>query len=396
LVGDSFSFDLTPEGLNESYENHRNAYRRILERCVIEYVDAEGRFMVECAAGEDSIVRGKDYAASLEDAVSIPKPPETPDPAGDLAPEEFHTPGRKTIAAVAEFTGLPETSQMKSLVMMADRTPVLALVRGDHTLSETKLSGILCGIEVRPAQPEEIRERFGADAGSLGPVGVRNVRILADKALRGRRNMICGANKNDYHLRHVTPCEDFAAEFLDLRQAAVGDTCVTGGGALTLHPAIETGYLRKLGPQFAASMGLRMSNETGGEVAPLLGRYGISIERILRSAAEQHHDQNGLALPRAIAPFAVIVTPVNFNDEPLRRAAVEIYSALRAAGLEALLDDRDERPGVKFKDADLIGVPYRITIGSKKLGQGMVEVAGRRKGESSDVPLSQCVEAVSQ
>ena len=399
IMKDSYTFDLTPAGLDESYDKHYRAYCRIFDRCGLEYVVVEAHsgamggsqsheFMVVSDAGEDFVVRGKGYAANLEKAVSIPKPPAAPDPEGGLMPEEFHTPGRKTIAEVAEFTGLPETSQMKSLVMVADGKPVLVLVRGDHQLSETKFAGVTGAAEVRAARPEEIREWFGADAGSLGPVGLKNMRILADEALRGRRNMIAGANQNDYHLRHVTPGEDFQAEFFDLRQVAEGDTSIVDGGPLTVHKTVEIGHIFKLGYKYSDSMGLRVLDESGKEVTPIMGSYGIGIERILTAAVELYHDKDGIVLPAAIAPFTVVVTPVNFADEAQRKAAKEIYQACKAAGLDALLDDRDERPGVKFKDADLIGIPYRVTIG-KKLPQGIVEVVERRTRKSTDVPAAE-------
>ncbi len=399
IMKDSYTFDLTPAGLDESYDKHYQAYCRIFDRCGLDYVVVEAHsgamggsqsheFMVVSEAGEDFVVRGNNYAANLEKAVSIPKPPAAPDPEGDLTPEEFHTPGRKTIAEVAEFTGLPETSQMKSLVMVADGKPVLVLMRGDHQLSETKFAGVTGAAEVRAAHPEEIREWFGADAGSLGPVGVKNLRILADEALQGRRNMIAGANRNDYHLRHVTPGEDFQAEFFDLRQVTEGDTSVADGGPLTVQKTVEVGHIFKLGYKYSQSMGLRVLDESGKEVTPIMGSYGIGIERILSAAVELYHDKDGIVLPAAIAPFTVVVTPVNFADPAQRNAAGEVYQACKAVGLDALLDDRDERPGVKFKDADLIGIPYRVTIG-KKLPQGIVEVADRRSKKSSDVPIAE-------
>ncbi len=258
---------------------------------------------------------------------------------------------------------------------------MLALLRGDHQLSEAKLANTLDARHVRAAQPEELQQWFGADAGSLGPIGVaENVRILADDALRGRRNMIAGANKNDYHLRNVTPGEDFDVEFHDLRQAAEGDTSALG-------------HIFKLGNSYSKSKGLHVTNELGEEIAPFMGIYALGVERILSAAAELYHDADGLALPAAIAPFTVVVTPVNIKDDALRQAATEIYSTFKKAGLDVLLDDRDERPGVKFKDADLIGVPYRITVG-KKLPEGIVELVERRPKRSTDVPIAEVVEAV--
>ncbi len=395
LMKDSYSFDLTPEGLEGAYRKHYQAYCQIFDRCGLKYFVVEAHsgamggsqsheFMVISEAGEDFIVLAKNYAANLEKAVSVPRPPAPPDPEGNFAPEEFHTPGCKTIAEVAEFTGLPETSQMKSLVMVAEGNPVLVMLRGDHSLSEAKLAGVLGAPEVRPAHPEEIREWFGADPGSLGPVGVKNMRILADEALRGRHNMIAGANRNDYHLRNVTPGEDFQPEFCDLRQVALGDTSVIDGDPLAISKAIEIGHIFKLGYKYSESMGLRVLNEAGEELIPIMGSYGIGIERILTGAVELYHDSYGMALPASIAPFTVVITPVNLNEEAQARAAHEIYGELVESGVDVLLDDRDERPGVKFKDADLIGIPYRLTIG-KKLGQGIVEVVDRRTRESVDV-----------
>jgi len=409
MMKDSYSFDMDAAGLDVSYEKHRAAYCRIFERCGLEYMTVEAHsgamggsqsheFMVVSDAGEDFVVRGANYAANLEKAVSIPKPPAAPDLDGDLTPEEFHTPNVKTIAEVAQFTGLPETSQMKSLVMVAGGNPVLALLRGDHQLSEAKLAGVLEAAEVRAAHPEELRQWFGADAGSLGPIGVKNVRILIDEALRGRRNMIAGANKNDYHLRHVTPGEDFAAEFAefyDLRQVAEGDTSVVDGSPLTVHKTVEIGHIFKLGYKYSKSMGLHVTNESGEEIAPIMGSYGIGLERILSAAVELYHDADGIVLPASIAPFTVVVTPVNIKDDAQRSAAAEIYATFKKAGVDALLDDRDERPGVKFKDADLIGIPYRITVG-KKLPQGIVELVERRPKRSTDVPIAKVVDAVKQ
>jgi prolyl-tRNA synthetase len=304
--------------------------------------------------------------------------------------KKLHTPGRKTIAEVAEFTGLPETSQMKSLVMVADGRPVLALVRGDHSLSETKFASAASASDIRPAHPAEIREWFGADAGSLGPVGVKNMPILADLALEGRRNMIAGANKDDYHLRHVTPGEDFQAVFHDLRQVAEGDTELQTGEPLEILKTVEIGHIFKLGYKYSESMGLRVLNESGAEVTPIMGSYGIGLERILCAAVELYHDGDGMALPSAIAPFAAVVTPVNFSETLQRETAEQLYQELLDAGVDAVLDDRDERPGVKFKDADLIGIPWRITVG-KKLAQGLVELVDRRTRKSVDVAVNEAV-----
>jgi prolyl-tRNA synthetase len=399
IMKDSYSFDLNAAGLDIAYDKHYAAYCRIFERCGLKYIAVEAHsgamggsqsheFMVASDAGEDFVVTSATgYAANLEKAVSRPAPPLAADPEGDVAPEEFHTPDRKTIAEVAEFTGLPETSQIKSLVMVAGEKPVLALLRGDHALSETKLASVTGASEVRPARPEEIREWFGADAGSLGPIGVNKIRVVVDEALRGRRNMICGANKNDYHIRNVTPGKDFDCEFHDLRQVAPGDTALDTGDPLEITKTVEIGHIFKLGYKYSESMGLKVLNEAGEEVTVIMGSYGIGVERILCAAVELYSDKDGMSLPAAIAPFDVVITPVQNADPAQREAAERLYADCKSLGLDALLDDRDERPGVKFKDADLIGIPYRITIG-KKLAGGFVEVVERRGRQSPDVAIA--------
>jgi prolyl-tRNA synthetase len=400
IMKDSYSFDLDAEGLDVSYQKHYDAYRRIFERCGLDVIPVEAHsgamggsqsmeFMVASDAGEDLVVNcpACRYAANLEKAVSNPAAPGIDDPDTEAAPEEFHTPGRKTIAEVADFTRLPETSQMKSLVMVADGKPVLALLRGDHQLSETKFAQAAGGaMEVRPARPDEIKEWFGADPGSLGPIGITNMPIVADLALESRRNMIAGANKNDYHLRNVTPVRDFKPQFADIRQVNDGDPCAVCASGMKLHKTIEIGHIFKLGYKYSQAMGLRVTGASGEEITPIMGSYGIGIERILTSSIEQNHDAAGMFLPVSIAPFTVIVTPVNHTDAALREAARKIYDECLAAGIDALYDDRDERPGVKFKDADLIGVPYRITVG-KKLAQGMVEFVVRKDRAAHDVPV---------
>ncbi len=406
LMKDSYSFDMDAEGLDAAYRKHYDAYGRIFTRCGLEFLAVEAHsgtmggsqsheFMVKSEAGEDWVVTCCQcgYAANLEKAVSQAQAPARPDPAGDLAPEAFLTPGIKTIEQLTEFTGHPGSSFIKSLVLVADGQPVLALVRGDHQLSETKFQQAAGAAEFRAARPEEIVGWFGAEAGSLGPVGVTGMRILADQALHGRRNMIAGANKDGQHLRGVTLGEDFEAEYFDLRQAALGDACVQCGGALALGKAIEIGHIFKLGSRYSESMGWRVQTAASEEATPVMGSYGIGIERILSSAVELYNDADGMALPAAIAPFQVVITPVNVSDQSQRDAAIGIYESCRAAGLDTLLDDRDERPGVKFKDADLIGVPYRVVVG-KKFAQGLVELVERRGRKKVDVEAATVAEKI--
>jgi prolyl-tRNA synthetase len=408
IMKDSYTFDMDQAGLDAAYDKHYKAYCRIFERCGLDYTVVEAHsgamggsqsheFMVASDAGEDlvAICRSCGYSANLEKAVANPTAPRVADPDGDLAPEPFHTPGRKTIAEVAAFTGLPETSQIKSLVLVGDGKPFLVLLRGDHQLSETKFASASGDPEFRPAHPGEIREWFGAEAGSLGPVGVGSMTVLADQALAGRHNMIAGANRDDYHLRNVTLGEDFQAELRDLRQVAPGDLCSRCGAALDVRKTVEIGHIFKLGYKYSESMGLRVLNADGKEITPIMGSYGIGIERILSASIELYHDKDGMILPAAIAPFQVVVTPANISDAAQAEAARSIYQSCLALGLDALLDDRDERPGVKFKDADLIGVPFRVVVG-KKLASGLVELVERKTKQSTDVAIADAAGAVAQ
>jgi prolyl-tRNA synthetase len=408
IMKDSYTFDMDQAGLDLAYDKHYKAYCRIFDRCGLEYSVVEAHsgamggsqsheFMVASDAGEDFVAICKEcgYSANLEKAAASPARPAAADPEGDLTPEPFHTPGRKTIAEVAAFTGLPETSQIKSLVLVADAKPYLVLLRGDHQLSETKFAAVSGDPEFRQAHPAEIQDWFGAEAGSLGPVGVENLTVLADQALAGRRNMIAGANRDDYHLRNVTPGEDFQADIHDLRQVAAGDLCGRCGSPIEIRKTVEIGHIFKLGYKYSESMGLRVLNAEGREVTPIMGSYGIGIERILSAAIELYHDKDGMILPPTIAPFQVVVTPANNSDAAQAEAARTIYQGALALGLDALLDDRDERPGVKFKDADLIGIPFRIVVG-KKLSGGMVELVDRKTRQSTDIAVADAAAAVAK
>jgi prolyl-tRNA synthetase len=405
---DSYSFDLDASGLDESYKKHYGAYCRIFDRCGLDYLPVEAHsgamggsesheFVAPSDAGEDWVVECADsgYAANVEKAVARPKPAPQDEP-GENPTEEFDTPGKKTIEEVANFDGLPATSHIKTLVMVADGKPILVLLRGDHGLNEAKLEGILQARELRPAHPEELGDWMGAGAGSLGPVGSGpQLRILADSALEGRKNLICGANKNGKHLRNVTPGRDFEAEFFDVRQVEDGDIDIQSGSPVRLRKCIEIGHIFKLGYRYSESMHLRVLDVNGKEVAPIMGSYGIGLERILTAAIEQNHDGSGMALPASIAPFEVVVTPVNLKDEQQAEAAERIYADLKTAGIDALFDDRAERAGVKFKDADLIGIPYRIVVG-KGIVDGNVEFADRASRRASDARLEDVVSLLAE
>jgi prolyl-tRNA synthetase len=331
-------------------------------------------------------------------------------PEGDGTPLEVHTPGQKTIEDVAKFLGVSPKNKIKTLAYMADELDekgkkkpraIVVLMRGDHQLNEAKLNATV-GTLPRPMEEGEIKSLFKSPAGYLGPIGIDWARdskkdsdkpvLLVDKALEGRANLIAGANKEDYHLKNLTPGKDFhPTTYADLRSVTAGEACPNCGKPLRIDTAVEVGHIFKLGYRYSESMGLRVLDKNGKEVMPIMGCYGIGIERILTAAVEQGNDNEGFWLPSAIAPFEVVVAPVNVKDEAVRNAAEDIAKRLEAAGFDVVLDDRDERPGVKFKDADLVGIPFRITVG-KKVTEGTVEVVLRETREVRDVTISAIVE----
>jgi prolyl-tRNA synthetase len=414
---DSYSFDVDAAGLDASYQKHYDVYCRIFDRCGLKYNVVEAHsgamggsqsheFMVETEAGEDVVVSCPQcgYAANLEKATSKLAP--VPDLPGDGQPEPVHTPGMKTIEEVARFLGVSPTQKIKTLAYMhieedartpaqKKTRPVIVLLRGDHSLNEAKLSSALLGKEFRPMHLEEIEQVFHSPAGYLGPVKLAVAStptdtlplLLADDALKGRKNLISGANKEDYHLRNITPGRDFQpTDWIDLRNAAAGEGCPRCGSVLQIGKDMEVGHIFKLGYKYAKTLGATVLDKDGKEVMPIMGSYGIGIDRILAAAVEQNHDQEGFCLPRSIAPFDVVVTPTNVKDETLSQTAGEVARKLESSGLDVLLDDRDERPGVKFKDADLVGIPYRINVG-KKVTEGHVEVVSRSTRQSQDANI---------
>ena len=399
IMKDSYSFDLDESGLDASYQKHYDAYRRIFDRCGLKYVIVEAHsgtmggsvsheFMVPTAAGEDSIALCEcGYAANVEKAESKALPAD--DPPGDAAPEMFSTPGQKTIGDLEKFTGEPASRFIKTLDYVAEREPVVILLRGDHQLSESKLGSNLGTTAFRPATAEEALRLHGANLGSLGPVGLMGARILADSALQGRKNMVTGANRDDYHLRNVTPGRDFAADFRDIRVAQDGEACVRCGRPLSVKVCVELGHVFKLGRRYSLAMHATVLDAAGKEAPLVMGSYGIGLERVLSSAVEQNHDKDGMFLPAAIAPFDVILTAANMDDEAVRATAEKLHAEMQAASIDALFDDRPERPGVKFKDADLIGVPFRVTVGKRKLEHGLVEIFTRSTKHVEDVTLGE-------
>ena len=406
IMKDSYSFDLDDAGLDVSYDKHVDAYRRIFERCGLKFlhVDAysgmmggkvSSEFTAPAESGEDWIAHCEcGFAANLEKAESAPSP--CPDPAGDAAPEPFATPGQKTIDDLVKLTGESPARMIKTLDYVMESQPVVLLLRGDHSLSETKLAATLGAAAFRPATPEEALALHGAHLGSLGPVGLKGVRIVADHALAGRKNMITGANRDDFHLRNVSPGRDFTPESADIRRVQQGDLCIRCGKPLVLTKSIELGHVFKLGRRYSEIMHASVLDASGKEVPLVMGSYGIGLERILSAGAEQNHDADGMFLPRAIAPFDVILTAANMDDGAVRSAAERLYEELRSRSIETLFDDRKERPGVKFKDADLIGVPFRVTVGKRKLDQGLVEVFERSTKRVRDVKLENAVKFLEQ
>jgi prolyl-tRNA synthetase len=437
IMKDAYSFDIDRAGLDRSFIAQREAYQRIFTRCGIQFSIVEAssgamggsessEFVAKTPAGEDLIASCANcgYAANVEKATS--RLPAIEDEAGPDAPEEFPTPGVRTIEDLTTFPGgAAADRQIKTLVYMMQKPtngnllPMLILLRGDHQLHEIKLSDFLGGAEARPAHPEEIREVLGASAGSLGAVGARararlatykhpdtsgrsqkvikypEIYILADNALKRRRNMTTGANKDDHHIRGVDVERDIEVDqWADLRTVNSGEACPRcESGVLEVYKAMEIGHIFKLGTKYSVSMGATVLTQAGQEVPIIMGSYGIGVERIISAAVEQNHDDDGIIWPRTIAPFHVIVTITNVKQDEVREAGEKLYQDLQHAGLEPLLDDRDERAGVKFKDADLIGIPYRITIG-KKVADGIVELFDRQTRQSEDIKLSEIVSTV--
>ena len=419
IMKDAYSFDIDRAGLDKSFNDQREAYKKIFTRCGIEFLIVEAssgamggsesnEFMARTPAGEDLIVHCSKcgYAANLEKATS--RLAHVEDEAGPAAPEEFPTPGVRTIEDLTTFPGGAEASrQIKSLVYVATRDgqpqPVLVLLRGDHQLHETKLADSLRATAVRPAQPEEISELLGASAGSLGGVGAKekakaakiSLQIVADSSLKNRKNMTTGANKDDHHLRGVDIARDIAVdEWMEIRTVEAGEGCPRcENGTLEIFKGMEIGHIFKLGTKYSESMGATVLTQDGKSVPIIMGSYGIGVERIITAAVEQQHDEDGIVWPKSLAPFDVVVTVTNMKQEDVRTAGEQLYLELQEAGLEVLLDDRDERAGVKFKDADLIGIPYRVTIG-KKAADGIVELFDRKAKSNTDVKIVDVVETI--
>ncbi len=398
---DSYSFDIDQEGLDRQFANHHAAYTRIFRRTGLETIPVQAssgvmggtesvEFMVPSPAGEDFIAlcRGCGYAANVERAASVVAPVE--DAPWEGPPERLATPGVRTIADLAAYGefAAPER-QIKTMVYMVGGTLTLVLLRGDHEVMEQKLIDGLGNPNVRPGHPDEIRDALGAFPGSLGAVGVTAYPVIADPALRGRRNMVTGANEDDWHLRGVEIGRDIAVQrWLDVRRVNAGEGCPECGRPLEVLLAIEVGHIFKLGTRYSEALGARVLDEEGRERPIVMGSYGIGVGRHLAAVVEVHHDDAGIVWPVSVAPYEAVVTCV--GTEPAAVAAAEeIYRDLQERGVDVLLDDRDERPGVKFTDAELIGIPYRVTVGPRRLAEGVVEVVRRRDRQVEVVPTAQ-------
>jgi len=425
IMKDSYSFDIDAAGLDRSFDRHDKVYRTIFTRCGLKFVAVEAdsgamggsqsqEFMVYSDAGEDLIAScpACGYAANLEKATSRLEPVNEMESTGDGKPELVQTPNCAAIADVAAFFKISPASDIKCVAYMALKRGTAAqagpqkdswhgvavFLRGDHQVNETKLLGAIGAAELRTMQAEELQQYFAGPAGYLGPVGLKvdperlgeGLTVVVDKSLEGRNNMVCGANRLDYHLRNVTPGRDFSWTLTaDIRSVNEGEGCPKDGceGRLAVGKAVEVGHIFKLGYKYSESMGARVLDPNGKEVTPIMGSYGIGIERILTAAIEQSNDAEGFWLPVTIAPFTVVVTVTNVADVALRETGEKLAAELEGAGLDVLLDDRDDRAGVKFKDADLVGIPYRINVGKKAAG-GQVELVTRASRTSEDIALA--------
>ena len=405
IMKDSYSFDRDEEGLERSFRLHEGAYHRIFQRCGLEYyaVQAESGmmggtesvdFLAPSGSGENTLVtcENGDYAADLEVARGIPRAPVFPEHLN--GPTEVETPGVTTIEALAEFLGVDAAATSKAMPVVDQAgTLVLALVRGDDRLEEAKTAAAL-GRGFRPATEEEIREGFGADPGSIGPIGFPGP-ILADETLR-EGQFVVGANRTGWHVLGAEQGRDFEARFADIREPREGDTCPQCGGALRFQTALEVGHIFKLGTYYSEPLGGRFIDEDGVERPLVMGSYGIGPGRIMAAAVEQRHDDHGISWPRSLAPYEVEVVAIGAAGPEAVETGENAAGELEAAGLEVLLDDRDLRPGEKFADADLIGCPVRVTVGKKTLEDGRVDVLRRSDRAEQRVPVDALVDHVKE
>jgi prolyl-tRNA synthetase len=413
IMKDAYSFDVSDEAAQASYQKMYDAYVRIFQRCGLKAFAVEAdtgviggkfshEFMVPAETGENEVVycESGQYAANIEKAASRGPLVATPTTDTGVAPEKFPTPGVVTIDALAQPPhGVPAEQQIKTLVYVADSKPLLALVRGDDQLNESKFAGVVGTSAFRPATPEEVFAALGAHPGSLGAVGVTALPVYCDESLRGTKGMTTGANEDGFHLRHVSLERDIkVARWADVRSVKAGELCVATGLALKIRRAIEVGHVFKLGTNYSEKLNALFLDESGKQHPAVMGCYGIGVTRTLQAVIEQCNDKDGIIWPLAVAPYAVCITPLNVAaGGPVMTLAVKIYGELLTQGIDVILDDRDDRPGVKFKDSELVGFPIRIGIGEKSLAKGEVEIkprAGALLAVKSEQAVTKVVELV--
>ena len=399
---DAYSFDADEDGLDTAFEKQHQAYLKRFDRLDLNVIPVEAssgnmggsdsiEFMVQAPSGEDDVMLCSScgYSANIEKAIS--RLDAITDSPGPSAPEKFATPGIRTIAALAD-SGHDGENQIKTMVYVIDGQVTLVLVRGDHFINEQKLADATQANNIRPARREETIEHLGAEPGSLGAVNVSDLPIFADHALQGRTNMTTGANENDFHLSGVDIDRDITVgEWMDLREVQDGELCANCGANLSKVQTIEAGHIFKLGTKYAETFGAKVLDADGKSMPLVMGSYGIGIERAMATIVETHHDENGIIWPLSVAPFHVVITVVQMKDEASVEVAEALYGELIESGVEVLLDDRDARAGVKFADAELIGIPLRVTVGPKGIANDIVELADRRDREMVSIKINEVV-----
>ena len=404
IMKDAYSFDVDDTQAGATYQRMYEAYHRVFVRCGLDFraVDADTgtiggnfshEFMVLADTGEDTLVicSSCDYASNIEKAaVTAPDGDESP----MLELEKVETPGKRKVEAVCEFMEIEPSQLVKTLVFLADSKPVAVLVRGDREVQEVKLKNLLGAIEVEMADDKQVYEATGVPTGYLGPVNLQ-IKLLVDQEVAGMRNFVIGANEKNYHLRNVNMGRDFVPSAVaDLRQITVDDPCPICGAKLGLKEGIEVGHIFKLGTGYSQAMEAFFQDSDGQEKPMVMGCYGIGVSRIVAAAIEQNHDDNGMIFPMPLAPMQVILLNLGVSDEQITATAESLYEELSAKGVEILLDDRDERPGSKFKDADLLGIPLRITVGKRFIKEGVVELRQRKEGSTEELTPEQVVARV--
>jgi prolyl-tRNA synthetase len=408
LMKDAYSIDADLVQLNASYDKMFEAYCRIFDRCGLPYViveaesgpiggDSSHEFMVPCSTGEDKVITCSHcgYAANQERAEVGGRDHSTPRPDADAPPyQAVATPNKRTIRDVCQFLGVAESTSAKLLVYLADGRPVAALLRGDHELNEAKLRRAVGTTSMVAADAATIEKATGTPIGFLGPIDIR-IPIVIDRAIAAMPSVVVGGNAVDIHFKGVVPGRDFPLEPIhDIRNADAGDPCPRCGNSLEIKSGLEIGHVFKLGTKYSKSMGATYLDEKGNETLLIMGCYGIGINRIVASAVEAGHDDNGIIWPLSIAPYHVLVVPLPGKDPAVMEQSMALESALASAGLDVLVDDRDQRPGFKFKDADLVGIPLRVVIGERGLKDGKIEIKWRNQSEARQIPAAIAVEAI--